>query len=99
MDGRPAIGIDEAGEPAIAHRKRRQGDVIDAGAGKALHRHPPGHQRDLHPARPDRSRDPAGACQMADAEKVLDVEEDPCHTHDLCPVGSSSRASWSMLVR
>ena len=101
---RSAVQVGEAGEAGVARDHRRQRDMADAGAGKAGNRRAAGDHRHVEAVGAKRLRDPAGAGEVADAEQVLDVEEDAGEPaggapHQAARHSVSNRSfSWRMLT-
>jgi hypothetical protein len=85
-----ALGIDKLGERGVARADRRQLDDLDLGFRKAPNRYAAAHQRHLDPGFAQCGGDAADPRQMADAEKMLDIDQ---HSHEWPLAPWNSRVS------
>lgn len=94
----PAIGIGEAGETGIAGDDCWQGHGLYAFARKARHRQAAGHDSHVKTVFHQCIGDAAGAGYVADAEQMLDIEENTRCRHDaFCHSASNRPVSCRML--
>src|SRR5262249_30933954 len=89
IDG-AAIGIDDAGEAAVAGARRRQLDQVGAAQVQPRHGLAAGDESDGKSCAIERVGDGGGAAQMPDAQEVLHMEEDARAAH----APSSDAAAW-----
>ena len=90
---RLARRVGQSGKSLVGRRDRRQRQGRDPRPGKARHRRAAGHHGHREPVFGERAGDAAGAGEVADAEQMLDIEEDARAAHGVVCHSCSNRPS------
>ena len=97
---RPARRIDDGSKAAVACARRRQLHELGAAEIEVRYRLAAGHEDDGQPVALEAVGDGGGPAQMADAQQMLDVEEDAGPGHAGVPTAMSDRKGmFSLSIR